>query len=204
MFACYVENKIAPMLSRWGNNRYEKAELSLIEKSFHEKLVVPNGYVVFVQSCGDLFAEQIPAEWIFRVLNRILEFPQTTFLLQSKNPARFLDFKILGNCLLGTTLESNRRYLDTHAPKETDRLAAMQVLTWSFPVMVSIEPVRDFDFDVFVCWIRSLYPEFVSVGADSGKNGLSEPPAWKLKKLLRELAAFTEVRVKDSLERLLN
>ena len=45
--------------------------------------------------------------------------------------------------------------------------------------------------------------KFVSIGADSGKNNLPEPPSQKLKALIDELEKFTEVRVKKNLKRLL-
>lgn len=56
---CYVSGKIAPMLRRMGNDRYY-GEPRLIEKAFRARLIVPDGYIVFVQSCGDLFGHWIP------------------------------------------------------------------------------------------------------------------------------------------------
>ena len=53
-------------------------------------------------------------------------------------------------------------------------------------------------------WIQTIDPEFVSVGADSGKNGLCEPSSEKLKELLECLEKLTEVRKKKNLERILS
>jgi len=201
---CYVGNKIAPWLSRMGNNKYVGAP-RLIEEEFKTRLVVPEGYVIFVQSCGDLFAYGIPDLWIQRVLNYINTFPQTTFLLQTKNPERFFDFNIPQNCILGTTLESNIDYKLTKAPNQKERYYVFFTLCRdkNLRLMLSLEPIMDFDLDTFVQWIKEIDPEFVSIGADSGKNNLHEPSSEKLKKLLEILNKITEVRSKKNLSRLL-
>jgi DNA repair photolyase len=207
---CYVGGKIAPWLSRMGNDKYV-GEPRLVEEEFKTKLVVPDGYVVFVQSCGDLFAYEIDKTWIWQVLNYISKFPQTTFLLQTKNPERFFDFNIPQNCILGTTIETNRDYGLTKAPTPKERYHVFFMLNNNrdiegrkiYRLMVSIEPVMDFDLDTLVFWMQEIDPEFVSIGADSGGNNLSEPSPAKLKELLECLGKFTEVRRKKNLKRLL-
>ena len=69
--------------------------------------------------------------------------------------------------------------------------------------MVSIEPILDFDLDVFTKWIKEIDPEFVSIGADSQNHHLLEPPADKIKALIKELKTFTKVIEKPNLGRLL-
>jgi len=207
---CYVGDKIGPWLSRMGNDKYI-GEPRLIEEEFKTKLVVPDGYVVFVESCGDLFAYGILHTWIEKVLNYIHKFPQTTFLLQTKNPERFFDFNIPQNCILGTTIETNRDYHMTKAPSTNARRHVFGMLTSIrdvkgkriYRLMVSIEPIMDFDLDVLVLWLKNIQAEFVSIGADTGKNNFPEPDAQKLKALIIELQKFTEVRVKKNLQRLL-
>jgi hypothetical protein len=44
---------------------------------------------------------------------------------------------------------------------------------------------------------------FVTLIADSGHNGLPEPPAWKIHELITELKTFTRVVEKNNLGRLL-
>ena len=68
--------------------------------------------------------------------------------------------------------------------------------------MVSIEPIMDFDLDVMVRWIKDIHPKFVSIGADSKGHNLPEPPAWKVERLIEELKKFTEVKVKENLNRI--
>jgi len=199
---CYVPNKIAPWLSRMGNDKYY-GEPRLVEEEFKVPLIVPNGYVVFVQSCGDLFGFWVPDLWIIKILERIREFPQTTFLLQTKNPARLFDFDIPRNCVLGTTIESNRDYGDTKAPSPKERFLAFKKMPIERQLMIAIEPIKDFDLPVFLAWIGVIQPKFVSIGADSGENNLVEPSPLKLKQLLWQMEIITEVRKKKNLNRLL-
>jgi len=199
---CYVGNKVAPWLNRMGNGKYY-GEPRLIESEFKTKLIVPKGYLIFVESCGDLFGSWIPDLWILRILERIREFPETTFLLQTKNPIRFFDFEIPENCILGTTIETNREYALTKAPQPKARFLAMKKLLINREIMVSMEPIMDSDLTTVLAWMGVLRPKFVSVGADSGENGLAEPSPFKLKQLLWQLELITEVRRKDNLSRLL-
>lgn len=199
---CYVANKVAPWLQRMGNSKYY-GEPRLIEKEFATNLVVPDGYVVFVQSCGDLFGSWIPDLWILRILEHLRKYPQTTFLLQTKNPERYFDFDIPQNCILGTTIETNRNYNLTKAPSPRERFLAMKKMPIEREIMVSIEPIMDFDLPILLSWMGVLRPKFVSVGADSGENKLLEPSASKLFQLLWQLDIVAEVRRKKNLSRIL-
>lgn len=199
---CYVENKINPMMKRGGNDKYE-GELRLMEKEMQTSLIIPEGYVIFVESCGDLFAKEVPTAFIQRVLDHIAKYPQTSCLLQTKNPSRFRDFDIPRNCILGTTIETTDEYLETKAPSAHKRFSVMACLPTDLPFMISIEPVMDFDLQRLISWITVLRPKFVSIGADSGKNNLSEPSPEKLEQLINKLRKVTEVRLKENLSRLL-
>lgn len=199
---CYVSGKIAPMLKRVGNDRYY-GEPRLIEKAFHTRLIVPDGYIVFVQSCGDLFGEWIPSSWIERILERLRDFPETLFLLQTKNPARFLEFDIPENCILGTTIETNRDYELTKAPPPLERFLAMKKFR-DRDTMVSIEPLMEFDLATMLVWMSIIRPSFISIGADSGNNNLPEPSPMKVTQLLWQLELCTGVRKKKNLSRLLD
>ena len=193
---CYVER-----LRKRGVKKYAK-EPFLDEKAFKDNLVVPKGFLVFVESCGDLFADEIPEAWIWRVLNYISRFTQTIFLLQSKNPQRFFEFKIPVNCILGTTLETNRDYGLTKAPTPKERYQVFYQLSHNSleTLMLSIEPLLDFDLDIFVSWINGLRLKFVSIGADSGKNNLPEPRPKKIQQLIESLK-FSEIKIKKNLRR---
>jgi len=178
----------------------------LDEKCFRDDL--GKGNVIFVGSSIDLFAEEIPSEWIEKVLRYCRKFPENTYLFQSKNPARFKEFEGLfpPKTILGTTLETNRDYKVSRAPLPKARAKALA--EWNDTDVrktVTIEPVMDFDLKEFVSMIASCRPDFVSVGAFTGEKNspLPEPSQEKLVRLISELKKFTKVRLKKNLFRLL-
>jgi hypothetical protein len=199
---CYVTSDIAPRLKNFGNDKYY-GKPRLIESELHCSLKKPDdGKVIFVESCGDLFARDIPSQWIRKVIKHCEEYPENTYLFQSKNPLRFGEFCFPKNSILGTTMESNKIYNISQAPCVVSRYIAMK--HYKDRKMISLEPLMDFDLDVLVRWIREIKPEFVSIGADSKHHNLPEPDFIKIKELLKELEKFTEVRIKINLNYLVS
>ena len=166
------------------------------------------GEFVFVCDMGDLFAWSNPGDRIEKVLAVIENNPQALFLLQTKNPGRFIFFNYPPNVYLGTTIETNRDYKLTKAPCPWDRyrdMAQLSVLMpWrKLPKFLSIEPIQDFDVDVLTKWVSDIKPAIVEIGADNYRNSLPEPPWWKVEKLLENLRGICpSVVEKDGLERL--
>lgn len=178
--------------------RFKVGDLRLAEKELGTDL--GKGNFIFVGSSTDMFAKEVPAEWIHRVLLHCCAF-DNTYLFQSKNPGRFLESLVFPpKTVFGTTIESNREYGLGKAPMRKFRHAAMKNLVGR--KMISIEPVMDFDLSFFPNWIKEIQPEFVSIGADSKGHSLSEPDHEKVEELIRELEKFTEVKVKPNLKRL--
>lgn len=183
---------------------HKMKEPYLDERCLHTDL--GSGNIIFVGSSIDMWANAIPDEWILRVLEHCRQYPNNTYLFQSKNPFRFARFRDLfpPKTILGTTLETNRDYNFSKAPQP--RLRAEALRSWNgtgIKKMISIEPIIDFDLHKFSTMISLCEPIFVSIGADSKGNNLPEPPAWKIEKLIEELKKFTEVKVKKNLERLI-
>jgi len=187
-------------------------DIRLVEHELKRNL--GEGKIWFVCSCMDLFAEEIPDDWIARVIDHIIEYPKNTYLLQSKNPLRLLDwfdwFDNNMNIIYGTTIETNRgdwytKEQISKAPSIDRRQVAISHLSnfYHEDVMISIEPILDFDLAEFVEMIKRINPKFVSIGADSKNHNLPEPPAWKAEQLIKSLKEFTEVKIKDNLSRIL-
>jgi protein gp37 len=176
----------------------------LVEKELKRRF--KPGEFIFVTDMGDLFGPWVPREWILRVLHVISQFPETDFLLQTKNPDRYQDFEFFPphfpNVYLGTTIETNRNYHLTRAPRPYLRFYPM----WLVPhhkKFISIEPIMDFDLDELVTWVAEIKPEIVEVGADNYNNNLPEPPWWKVEALLARLREICpRVEEKEGLERL--
>lgn len=184
---------------------YPQKELYFCNSEILTKL--GEGNFIFVGSSCDMWAKEIPEVWINAILWRCMEDPKNTYLFQSKNPARFREFKGLfpSNFMLGTTIESNYNLLDScNAPNVYERMKAMSAINHLIPKMVSIEPIMDFDVDILLDWIRQISPKFVSIGADSKGHNLPEPSGEKVRQLIAALKDITEIRCKNNLSRLLN
>ncbi|PUA31236.1 MAG: hypothetical protein B9J98_07210 [Candidatus Terraquivivens tikiterensis] len=153
------------------------------------------GSMVFVCDMGDLFGEWVPEEWIRSVLDVVRRQPQACFMFLTKNPGRYLRLENLfpENALLAATIESNRDYGMSRAPKPSARLEAMRLLKHPYKGVV-VEPIMDFD-ECFVRALRDVGPVFVYIGYDNYGYRLPEPPLGKTMELTRMLRGFTEVKV---------
>jgi len=171
----------------------------LVDKELSKRFHRQN---VFVSDMGDLFGQWVPEEWITKVIDAIRESPTSNFLFLTKNPGRyreFLDF-YPENLVLGVTIETNRDCPVSKAPTTAERYKAMVELPYRNK-LISIEPIMDFDLEIFVQWLKDIGPVLVHVGYDNYKNGLSEPSLSKTMQLIDELSQFTRVKTLTLRER---
>ena len=187
---CYV--------GRWGN---VPKPLFLDQKYLRDNL--GTGRYIFICSGCDLFHPDIPVEWINAVRERTLLYPGNTYLWHTKNPYRLVSLIEPGRPDIAcVTIESNREYpLISKAPRPIERAAYLE--KWEGKRMITVEPILDFDV-TFVNMILQTNPMQVNIGADTGNNGLPEPPSWKIRALIETLEKHTKVHCKKNLERLLN
>jgi len=178
--------------------RYKQPELHFDEKEL--KTDLGSGNTIFVGSSCDMWAKCIAFTWIDRILDHC-EMYWNDYLFQSKNPSRFK--KLPFSSMIGTTIETDIHYEDIMANAPVPMSRYLALMQYSYPKMVSIEPIMDFNLETIIHWIRDIKPEFVSIGADSGNNHLPEPSSDKVKALIEALKEFTEVKIKDNLKRLL-
>ena len=160
---------------------------------------------IFVVAQNDLFAGNVPKRFIIAVLNNCNIWNQHTYLFQTKNPARFAEFKdwFPVNTILCTTIETNRIYPQMgNTPSPILRAAAMESIDWAVK-QVTIEPIMDFNHEVLCEMIRMCKPDQVNIGADSKRNGLPEPPKSKIEALIKDMELHTKVVIKKNLYRLL-
>lgn len=160
---------------------------------------------VFFPSSGDL-AFASPSQ-MQTAIEYAKHYPNTTFLMQSKNPECFLKFVFPPNVILATTIETNQlTFFDTpskftqyseisKAPFPHRRWEAMRRLLDPY-IFVTIEPILDFNLESFVFGLKQLFPQVVYVGYDNHNCKLPEPPLAKTRLLIKELRKFTTVRVK--------
>ena len=180
-------------------HRFPQKPVRLDEKELETDLGKNN--TIFVGSSCDMWAEDIPAKWIYLTLNHIMQYPDNTYLFQSKNPKRFDDFILPPKVILGTTMETNWVNAFSHAPSVLERYSAMK--QYKVRKMVSVEPIMDFDLAKFATMLKDIEPEFVSIGADSKGHNLPEPSKDKVLDLICELNKFTDVKIKRNLGRII-
>lgn len=200
---CYVKSLLAkPVLKA----KYSGApRLALTE--LRTKLGKDN--TIFVQNMGDLFAMDVPGAVLSAVMDHIADYPDNTYLLQTKDPERALEVLqprgMKPNIILGTTIETNTaRYPESmsKAPRPTDRAKALS--KWQGRKTVTIEPIMLFDLDELIDLIKIANPKWVSIGADSCGCGLPEPAPDDVKMLIIDLQKMNiEIKLKKNLKRIM-
>lgn len=170
---------------------------------------------VFVGSSTDMFAEDVPSEWIEDVLTQLNRYPQNQYLLQSKNPARFLDFlnhpllvNHSGQVIFCTTVESDKDFPEiSDAPRISARIDALRELNEKgFRTMITVEPIMAFSNPVSLAnLITSVNPEQVNIGANTASwIPLIEPTKEEVLTLINELNnRGIKIHLKDNLDRLI-
>jgi len=196
---CYVDNPIS------GRNPKFTGPIRLME----EELSVDygNNKTIFIEHQNDLFAKNVPDEFIRRIVAHCVHYPGNTYMFQTKNPYRMLDWLMFlpSNSILGTTIETNRMMNISEAPCPYQRYKAMLEIPVKFKRFITIEPVLDFDVDIFAEWIGNMKLDFINLGADSKGHNLPEPTIEKVMQLVEKLKEYgIELREKYNLERLKN
>lgn len=191
-FRCSYCNARKAALTRFKHiPRYQNGFLPKLVESELTKHFKP-GEFVFIAYMGDIFFAT--RGQILRILQRVKLFPETSFLLQTKNPS------ILGawqvnfppNVYLSTTIETNRDYGLTRAPPPVERFRYLAGYPHNFKFL-SIEPIQDFDLEELSQWVELMNPDIVAVGYDNYGNRLVEPRLDKTLALIGELEKFTTV-----------
>jgi len=174
-------------------------ELRLDEKQLNKKFDNKEE-IIFVVSQNDLFAKNVPADFIIEILKHCNNKFKTYFF-QSKNPVRMIEFadKFPVNTILCTTiesdllLESDTRFA-VFKSKELER----------FTKQITIEPIQRFSRSFYYKFNDIINLQQVNIGANTyRKVELKEPSAEEVLKLIGELEKITVVKQKSNLARLL-
>ena len=189
-FYCYMK--------KWGKLKAPRLD----ESEF--KTDLSSGNFIFAGSSIDIFAPDIPDEWVKSTMNYINKFPDNKYLLQSKAPNMFVWWynnypELFGNNIVfATTIESNRYYSNiSKATHPTIRMEAIRKLKLQgFTIMVTIEPVLDFDLDEFVAMLKYTLADQINIGAVTGGHKLPEPSKEKLQALIEALKPHLKSNIK--------
>ena len=138
---------------------------------------IPSNDIIFAFGNGDIsfYREAFVEKAIDELINNLHRSKKSKIVyFQSKDPQCFTKYlgklkSIEDSVVLLTTLETNRdeAYSDiSKAPAPSIRYKAFLALDWKRKI-VTIEPVMDFDLEIFVEWIREISPEAVYLGFNS-------------------------------------
>lgn len=168
------------------------------------KVNLGNGNFIFVGSGTDVWAFDIPSDWITRFLDYCNLF-NNNYLFQSKDPSRFLEFMghpVMQKSVLCTTIETDVFYPDIvrNAPGTRKRAKAMQKLaSLGMRTYVTCEPLIKFDLPEMVELVSMCSPVQVNIGRNSRQDiTLPEPTRNEVQALITELQKFTKVVVKSN------
>jgi hypothetical protein len=167
---------------------------------------IPSAEIIFV--CGNSDLSFCKPDFMLQIIEAVKKRNRRrsdqTYFFQSKRPECFKPIvdELPSNAIVLTTLETNRDegYRDiSKAPVPSKRYAQLKALDYPRKV-VTIEPVMDFDLDVFVDWIRNINPEYVWLGYNGYPEQveLSEPGPGKLITFMQELNSHNiPIKLKD-------
>jgi len=200
---CYVQSMAKKYASL--NEKYSGEEITLDESELDVNY--GKGKLIFIEHMNDLFAEGVEGGMISDILHHCCEYPESKYVLQTKNPYRYNDFRyqIPTGTICGTTIESNRFHeVMGKAPIPLKRILGISnIRAAGFETFITIEPILDFDVEDFACMIEIAKPSFVNIGADSKGHGLDEPSYAKIMELYNRICQLgIEVRKKINLDRL--
>lgn len=95
---CYAKR----MYTRFKWNPAVRLDLSVFDKLDSAKA----GSKVFLCSTHDMYGQWIEYPWIKGIIERIYDYPDLTFIILTKNPARAWMYPLPDNVWLGVTVES--------------------------------------------------------------------------------------------------
>jgi len=167
---CYAE-VMAKRLSGMPASRekYKNGfKVTLHPDSLNEPYKWKKPSMVFICSMGDLFHEDVPPEFIAKVMDVIEDNPQHTFQVLTKRAERMEDYftyyrEIPKNVWLGVTCESSRHY---------DRIFHLININATVR-FVSCEPLIGNMSDIVLSGI-----DWVITGGESGVNARRTPVEW--------------------------
>ena len=184
-----------------------RSNLHLERREFKEK-PGENKFYFMGSSCDMWLASKEEIDEVLGFLRHC--WPNNVYLFQTKNPSIFFRHmtEFPPHTVLGITIESNRNYKKTEAPDMLTRMAhASHMSTLGYRILLSMEPIMEFDLDIYLAWIKNIQPEAISIGANTAywETEVREPRAEWVKRLykilIKEYPELTII-IKKNLERL--
>jgi len=186
--------------------RFPQREIHFDKKELNTDLGRDN--FIFVGSSCDMWARNITSKWIYQTIDYCTSFDKNKYLFQSKDPSNMFKFLhgMPSDIIIATTVESNKYHpgIMNMAPEPHKRIEGLfRISCEDIPVMITVEPIIDFDLSQMVRYLLYPNPKQINIGADSQGHNLPEPPKEKILELIEALKGFTEVKIKKNLNRIL-
>lgn len=167
---CYAE-VMARRLKGMGQVKYKNAfKLTLHPEDLDEPKKWNKPHNIFVCSMGDLFHEDVPFNFVDKVMQTIIETPQHHYQILTKRPERMEEYfskhKIPVNVWLGVTVEVQR------AKNRIDYLRKMNSSIRFLSCEPLLEDLGDLDLEGI---------DWIIVGGESGTRARPMKEEWVLK-----------------------
>jgi protein gp37 len=191
---CYAES----IFKRFEKNWHKFGDVTCHQERLNQPSKIKKPCKIFVNSMSDLFHEDVPFEFIGRVMDVILSNPQHTFQILTKRPERMKDyfriwtnlFGMLDNLWLGVSVE-NQETANRRIPILLDIPAKVRFLSCE-PLLgeINLNFLASNDGAIIdslsgeVCNYHgyfissSSYVDWVIVGGESGHNARPMHPDW--------------------------
>lgn len=149
------------------------------------------GKTYFVESLGD--PAFIPRETFQRIVNHLAAFPETWFMIQSKDPLCFRGIAFPPNVYIGTTIETNNDRLAevySKAPVPSLRANGLWLVSHEqhkLEIYVTLEPIMVFDLLKLLAILAIIGPKEIYIGRDNHNKKLPEPSEEDLMSLVTAL-----------------
>lgn len=167
---CYAE-VMAKRLQGMGQKRYANGfQLTLHPEALREPMKVKEPSMFFVCSMADLFHDEVPFEFVDKVMQTISECPQHTFQLLTKRQTNMFDYyqdgnmPIPQNCWCGVTVENR---------ENRHRIEWLRDMSGVSVRFLSCEPLLS---DLGVLKLKGI--DWVIVGGESGNQARPMKKEW--------------------------
>jgi protein gp37 len=145
---CYAE-RLAHRLKSMGQSNYKNGfKLTIHEQMLNKPREWSKPSIIFVNSMSDLFHEDVPLEFIQKVVTVISETPHHNYQILTKRSARLLKLSKHiswpSNVLLGVTIESSK-YKDRI--KDLNQISCRSRFVSFEPLLDDIGPVNLINID---------------------------------------------------------
>ena len=187
-------------MKKWGNLKAPRLD----ESEF--KTDLGSGNFIFVGSSIDMWHPDISKLGMLTIWEHLKKYPKNKYLFQSKDPWQFEswmhtwpDYFEGIDAVFATTIETNRNYYDiSNAPPPSERADTIKGFKedWGYPIMITVEPVLDFDLDEFVALLKSTNADQINIGAVTGGYKLPEPSKEKLQALIGAIMPHLKSNIK--------